>query len=347
MGSNLSGGCPRRVENWHNTYMEEILRKINELYQLDVSSSEKVEKGFLSDNYFLSNSKTKFFLKKYRFDNGNRIIEVHSSKKYFADGGIPVILPISQIDGSTLFEHEGSYYALFPFVKGRHIDRGNLTETSIASLGKMLGKIHHLGKESKLVIDDRFKIENREKVFKKIEDILEKISEVSSPDDFDKVALENVKMKRGLLLKNSITFEELGLHSDHLIHGDYLDHNVFFDEQDKVQWVFDFEKTNYSPRTYEFFRSMVYGLLCAEVTETDLKNARKYLDAYSSIYPISNDEVKRGLQLYFLKTIHGFWVESEHYLKGNTRVDHFLFDDHKRIKYLSDNLDELISALTK
>lgn len=327
--------------------MEYILAKINHLYGTNVSSFEKVTKGFLSDNYFLSDGKTKFFLKKYRFNNSSRIAEVHASKKYFAEGSIPVILPVSLLDGNTFFEHSGAYYALFPFVEGRHLEKGNLTEGSIISLGQMLGKIHLLGKESKLVINDQFKIENEENTFKKIEDILVKISEVSFPSNFDKVALENVQMKRELLLSNTTTFESLGLQCDHLIHGDYLDHNVFFDEEGKVKWVFDLEKTNYSPRTYEIFRSMIYGLLSADVTKADLENARKYIDAYSSIYPISKDEIKRGLQLYFVKAIHGFWVESEHYLKGNTRVDHFLFDDHNRIKYLSENLDSLIEVLTR
>lgn len=327
--------------------MHDLLAEINKIYGLNITSSEKVALGFLSDNYFLSDTKTKFFLKKYRFNNSSRIANVHSSKKYFAQGGIPVILPIPLLSGETFFEYTGAYFALFPFVEGKHIERGNLTESAILSLGQMLGKIHLLGKDSKLAINDEFKIENEEKTFKKIEDIIAKISEIETPNDFDKAALENVQMKKKLLLNNVMTLESLDLKNDHLIHGDYLDHNVFFDESDNVKWVFDFEKTNYSPRTYELFKSMVYGLLSADVTQTDLQNARKYIDAYSSVYPISKDEIKRGLQLYFVKTIHGFWVEGEHYLNGNTRVDHFLFDDHKRIKYLSENLNTLIDTLTQ
>ncbi|MEX0931883.1 MAG: phosphotransferase [Candidatus Paceibacterota bacterium] len=327
--------------------MEGIIKKINELYELEVSFSERVEKGFLSDNYFLSDGKTRFFLKKYRFDNPNRVAEVRASKKYFSDGGIPIILPIPLLGGKTFFEYENSYYALFPFVEGKHRERGELTETAIISLGRMLGKIHLLGKESKLLIEDRFKIKNKEETLNKIENILTKVSEINSPSDFDRVALENMRMKKNLLLENTMTFESLGLSCDHLIHGDYLEHNVFFDEDDSVKWVFDLEKTNYSPRTYELFRSMIYGLFSTDVTGVDLENARKYMDAYSGVYPISKDEIRRGLQLYFVKTIHSFWVESEHYLKGNTRVDHFLFDDHRRIKYLSKNLDELINVLTE
>ncbi|MEI6238542.1 MAG: phosphotransferase [bacterium] len=325
--------------------MEEIFTKINNLYGINVSSSEKVAGGFLSENYFLLAGADRFFLKKYRFDNPNRIAEVHDSKKYFADGGIPVILPIPLLDGKTFFEYNSAYYALFPFVEGRHIEEGELTEKAIISLGQMLGKIHILGKESKLAIEDHFKIEKDEKIFKKIEDILIKILEVNNPSDFDKTALQIIRIKKELLLKNRITYESLGLKNDHLIHGDYLAHNIFFDENDNVKWVFDFEKTNYSPRTYELFRSMMCSIPSDNFTKADVDNFKKYIDAYSSIYPISNDEIRRGLQLYFIKTIHGFWVESEHYLKGNTRVDHFISDNYNRIKYLSLNLDELIDVL--
>ncbi len=327
--------------------MEHLLQKINNIYGINVSLFEKVTKGFLSENYFLSDGEDRFFLKKYRFDKPNRIIEIHASKKYFSNGGIPVILPISFLDGKTFFEHDHTYYALFPFIEGRHIERGELSDTAIISLGKMLGKIHLLGKNSKLVIEDYFTIEDKEKIFKKIEDITKKISEVDTLSEFDKTANENIQIKKELLLKNTINFESLGLQSDHLIHGDYLEHNVLFDEHDNVKWVFDFEKTGYSPRTYELFRSMCYGFLSSGVTNINIDNARKYIDAYASVYPISYDEIKKGLQLFYVKSINGFWVESEHYLKDNTRVDHFLFEDHKRIKFLSENLDSLIDALTK
>jgi hypothetical protein len=39
--------------------------------------------------------------------------------------------------------------------------------------------------------------------------------------------------------------------------------------------------------------------------------------------------------------LHGSWVQSEHYLKNNYRVDQFLFGKFKLIKYLSEHLNEL------
>ena len=138
-----------------------------------------------------------------------------------------------------------------------------------------------------------------------------------------------------------MSYEDLELNCDHLIHGDYLDHNVFFDKDHSVQSVFDFEKTNYSPRVYELFRSLLCSILSPEMTTVDLKNAKKYIDAYSSVYPLSEDEIKKGLQLFFTKGIHGTWVEGEYYLKNNPRVSCFLSDDYHRIKNFPNNFETL------
>jgi len=130
-------------------------------------------------------------------------------------------------------------------------------------------------------------------------------------------------------------------------HGDYLDHNVFFGPNDQVSYVFDFEKTDYSPRTYELFRSLMYSFLSGDILDEDVVRAKLYLQSYLEIYPISKDELSRGLRLFYLKSIHGVWVESEHYLKENVRVDEFLLNDLQRIKYLSENYEYLEDNLLK
>ncbi len=322
-----------------NQSINQIISKINQLSDTNIISSQRVEKGFLTENFILSDGKNRYFLKKYRSNNPERINEIHVVKKYFADGDIPVVLPVSQQDEKTFFEYDKAYYALFPFVESKHIERNEISDKAINSLGKMLGRIHLLGKESRLIVNDYFKVKDKEDVLKRIDEILFRISQTNTQNSFDRVAVDNLQLKRQLILKNSFTIDNLALKIDHLIHGDYHEQNIFFDNKDNVKWVFDFEKTNYSPRTFELFRSMVLLFLSDDVSEVDLNNARKYLKAYASIYPISDDEIRRGLQLYFVKIIHGIWVETEHYINGNTRVDQFLFNDFNKIKYLSENLD--------
>jgi Ser/Thr protein kinase RdoA (MazF antagonist) len=321
-----------------------LKERIEKLFGLaEISYSEKVDKGFLSENTKLMTSDNKaYFLKKYRFDNEKRIKEIHAAKKYFSDGGVPVIMPVHTRQMQTYFTYNDSYFALFPFVSGLQPERGTLSKAMIVSLGNMLGKIHLLGKESLLEIDDHFTLSNKEEALETARNIEAKLNEIKDKNDFDLLTQEVVTFKKELIEKNDISFEDLNLRSDHLIHGDYLDHNVFFDEHGGVKYVFDFEKTSYEPRTQELFRSATYSFLNTDFDETSIANIRLYIKSYLEVYPIGTEELKNGLLAHFIKSAYGFWVEKEHYLKGNSRVDLFLELNFKRLKFMSERLNDLL-----
>ncbi len=326
--------------------MQDILIQIENTYGLELTFQRKITKGTLSDNCVLANDKSMYFLKKYRYNNADKITEIHSVKKYFSNGGIPVIIPILALDGSTFFKCNESYFALFPYIDGRYIEGKDLNDRALVQMAEMLGKIHLLGRDSKIIVNNYFKIEKKENTDKLIKDILIKINEIKTPSEFDKIALKDVELQNKLLLCNSIKFEDLNLINDHLIHGDYLDPNIFFNDDNGIEYVFDFEKTCYAPRSFELFRSMFYTIIKDEFRNIELKKMKLYLEAYSSIYPISKVEIEKGIKLFFLKYIHGFWMTSEHYLYNNYRVDKLLPEHQARMSYFSNNLDNLINFLT-
>ncbi len=320
--------------------MEKLFGYIYELYGIKLSFLERVQKGYLSENHVLSDGDIKYFLKKYRFNNEEKILEIHSVKKYFSDGGIPVILPLSTKEGRTFFSFGGEFYAIFPFISGMQTEGKNLADSGIISLAEMLGKMHLWGKNSKLSLKSVFKPWNKEKTLKEISLIEAEIQKISQPSDFDVEALKGIQEKKNFILENSLVCENFNLPSDHLIHGDYLEHNVFFDKNNRASHIFDFEKAEYSPRTQELLRSMMFIFFNSGINEKDFKNARLYIDSYSDIYPLSRDELARGLKMFYTKSFHRVWVESEHYLKNNKRVDLFLKMDNDRIGYLSKNYEE-------
>ncbi|MCX6736120.1 MAG: phosphotransferase [Candidatus Parcubacteria bacterium] len=320
--------------------MENLLGRIYELYGIKLLFLERVQKGYLSENNVLYDGDIKFFLKKYRFDNEEKVLEVHSVKKYFSDGGVPVILPLSTKEGRTFFHFDGEFYAIFPFISDIQTEGKNLTDSDIISLAEMLGKMHLLGKSSELPLKSIFKPWDKEKTLKEISLIETEIQKISQPSGFDTDALKGIQVKKNLILKDSLVYEDFDLPSDHLIHGDYLEHNVFFDKNNKVSHVFDFEKAEYCPRTQELLRSMIYIFFNGGINEKGFKNARRYIDSYSDIYPIPKDELARGLKMFYTKSFHRVWVESEHYLKNNKRVDLFLKMDNYRIGYLLKNYEE-------
>lgn len=328
-------------------YMEILISEINAMYGLSLSSPEKVERGFLTENHVLVSGDSKYFLKKYSYSKEEKIKEIHLAKEFFASNGIPVILPIQNKSNLTYFLFEGVYFALFPFVPGRHIDKKELSDTAIKSLGKTLAKIHLAGRDTSLNIQSRFSSWDKDQFIKKAVDLIAIIEQGNTGSEFDNIALKNLKMKKELIESNSISFESLKLQNDHLIHGDYHEQNVFFAENDEVSNVFDLEKVTYAPRTFEVVRSLMFIFWGNDFTQENIEKGKRYLQAYNEMYPISIEELKAGLRLNYLRQLHGFWVETEHYLKQNYRVDQFLQSGYESIKYLSENIDRLEEEVFK
>ncbi len=328
--------------------MELVLQHIAALYGLELRVEERVQSGFLSENHVLTDGAVRYFLKKYRFDNMKRIEEVHAAKRYFSEHSVPVILPLQTKHGETFFQSEGGYYTLMPFVYGRQFSRGELSDDAVMSLGRMLGIIHKAGSTSTVVMEPGFKPWNKHVELETARVLLECIDKTGDATPFDRLARSLVLLKKKCIEENDVVYEDLGFKEDHLIHGDYLDHNVFFDDAgSNVTHVFDFEKAAYCARSYELFRSMTYSFWNDAAGALDLASSIRYFNAYVAEYPMGADEVRRGLRLFYLKMIHGFWVEGEHYLKGNTRVDDFLVSNTQRMQYLAEHCDDLADALLR
>ncbi|HET8575184.1 MAG TPA: phosphotransferase [Candidatus Paceibacterota bacterium] len=324
--------------------MQELFSEIWEKYGVgEVLIAERISKGFLSENFVLSTASGKWFLKRYRPMSEARVREIHAAKKFFHDGGVPVILPVETKKGETFFAHEGSFYALFPFVSGLQPERFSqeMTDEMIVSLGQTLARMHLLGKGSDLKCESEKADGWDKKASLETAGKLEKvIKNLPRQTEFDALAFQTIALKKKLIEDNKVRLEDLRLTADHLIHGDYHDQNVFWDSKGKISHVFDFEKTRYTPRTSELFRSALYSFF-DEDTEMSLERIHMYLRAYLEIYPMSDRELYDGFLAHRLGEIHGFWIEKEHYFKNNTRVDELLKSSFLRIKFFSERPDVL------
>lgn len=325
-----------------------ILNKVRTLYHVskDANILKEVETGHLSHNYILSGRNIKLFLKQYRFDNIEDIKNIHAVKFFFAKGGIPVVLPIQTNTGDYIFEYKDIFYSLFSFVYGKIISRINPSPKAFASAGIMLGKIHSLSKNGyPNIVRNHERGFSREKFLSKLAQVREKMNLVLKKTDFDLVALKVLELKEYLVDENTTTYEELLLKNDHIIHGDYHDKNIFYDNKNEVSWVFDLERAGVSPRVLELLRSIDFICLTSEYEEKNFEYARIYLLAYRSIYPIEDDEIIRGLKALYLKKAHSLWIEKEHYLNANTRVDLFIKTDLLMLRYYSRNMHQLAEKL--
>jgi Ser/Thr protein kinase RdoA (MazF antagonist) len=207
----------------------------------------------------------------------------------------------------------------------------------------MLANIHLAGRNSTLTITKEFSFIG--KLSERAALLIASIEKISEKTPFDMMVLDLLTLKvelskKYLPIKNSL------LKNDHLVHGDYTDQNIFFDKEGNISHVFDFEKTQYQPRTFELFRSMNLIFMNGDNVEQELLDAKLYINSYLQKYPMKKEEFLEGLDMYFRKLINSVWIESEHYLEGNTRVDPLLKQDYVRVKYFGENIEKIKEVLS-
>lgn len=313
----------------------------------EITDTQEVATGVLSTNWFVGTTTGRYFLKQYRFPLRERVAEIHASKHHFAQSGIPVILPLAQPSGDTICTHEGRHYALFPRIAAIEKHRDNLSDTTIVSMGRLLGKFHRTGKGNPVVIEHDLFREWSEEQVAKIATYRAQIAKIENPTPFDTLALQDLETKQRLIAQNQTPYASLGMQHDHLLHGDFLEHNLFFNEQDEVSHVFDFEKTQYGPRSFELLRTLFLSILNGKYDAAAIHKGRLFLSAYQTEYPISHEELRAGLEVFFLKSIHNTWIQKECYTLNNRRPEHFLAIEMERITYLAEHRDALFAALAE
>lgn len=327
--------------------MEKLIKKLAELYPLKINKSfGKVPGGYLSDNFAVGNNEDKYFLRQYRAKYTKPEIEaIHRIKKFFAKNDVPIILPIPSKSGETFFDFDNRFYALFPFIQEKTRGSSQLTIPTVRSIGKMLAKIHLLSKNGfPNITDDRDRIFNKEKALALGKEIFQIVKNKKVLDKFDKLASKAIPFKLNLIKNNSKTFEDLNLKHDHLIHGDFHELNLFYDEKNEVKYVYDLEKATVAPRSYEIARALDY--ICLEKFEQrNIKKASEFVKAYKSFYPISDTELRNGLLFRFIDCFHSFWIEKAHYLDNNFRTDVFYPTESRKLKYYSKNLNKILDKI--
>ncbi len=326
--------------------MNYLIDKINKIYDLKIDYLyEKVKGGYLTDNFSLSDGQHKYFLKQYRSDDVEIIQNIHKVKQFFADYNIPIILPIKDTNNETYFTHENKIYTLFPFVNGKTIPRLEQTSETLRSLTQMLAKIHLISRDGCPPIVKKEKSGwDLEKFHQQAKEYLLIIN--NKPNDkFDLAARKHIEIQLKLSENIKGNFEDLCLKNDHLLHGDFHEHNVFYDENKNISHVFDLEKAVVGPRVSELIRMIDFVAFDNQYNDKTYNNAKMIFDIYNEIYPLSFVEWHDGLLNYFYKDFSNLWILKKHYIEGNYRPDFYLYNSLQGDEYLCDHFKDHLNKL--
>jgi Ser/Thr protein kinase RdoA (MazF antagonist) len=297
---------------------------------------------------------TPYFLKQMRSEivgTEERIREILDVQTYFSDQGLPVVRPVATTNGTFYINRPEGYYTLYPFVSHRLIPKNELSDKNITSLAQTLAAMHRAGAKGDMIISKVFKGWKEPHKFNetiaRLRDTINERKLAGISTSLDELVLQGLEIKEDIVNGIGRAYEDLGLNSDHLTHGDFHERNIFFDETDRVAAIIDFDTVEMAPRSREIARAC--DLLCLDkrnLIGLALEKARLFLRTYREEYPVSLEELKKGWRVHLMKTGMSLFGYIEYYYANGKNAEHFIRDEHaQHLKFYWDNLDEIVSSI--
>lgn len=314
--------------------------------------AKQIEAGYKAISFVIRDGKNQFFVKKYHPKrSAERLLEIHRVKTFFNEHGVSTIPPLRNSEGSTLSTVNEEYFAVFPYVPDKQY-YGLPNNKAVASAGENLARLHLAGVDHLSLVNKVFKPWDRGAFLENASKMLE-IADMGTTS-FDKMASNMLKLKIELAKSSRVSYEDLGLKNDAILHGDYHTHNLFFDEQDTVSFTFDFERTMLGPRTTDVANGLC--MICfdfntdieTDVSDIHFERAHSFIHAYNEVYPIGLDEFMNGIRWFFLSQIvYIEWPFNAHYFENDVRGDKLLPKHLNRLDYFSKNIDAALDRLSR
>lgn len=316
---------------------------ISQTYNIkNIISITKINAGYAAENSIVQSENGRFFLKQHRDDAVPHIGYIEAVENYFFRNAIPVVLPLVKQGGGLHFTYKNNTYSLYPFINDLQYKRNELSDIHIESLASMLAQMHLVSKRGipSDLMKESVEYWDKDKTLKKLSEIESIIINKETQDEFDALALKMFSLKKKFVFSNNAIVADFNLKNDTITHGDYHEQNVFFNALGGISYVFDFEKAKMSPRMLELVRSVLLICFNNDYSERNFKKAARYLKTYHKIYPIDKESFLSSLKVRMIKSFHSTWIEREHYLKGNVKLDDLYFGNFETVKYMSQSFEE-------
>src|SRR5579883_119546 len=278
--------------------------------------------GTIHQITILSTTEAKYVLRAYRYapKDRARIVTEHAVSSYVQVHGLPAIAPLPLPSGETILEHEGRFYAIYPFARGQQIPREQVTSHDIiAAMGHCLGALHQLlaAYPPEQVRSQSWSVDPST-TFSKMERIEAVIAEKASSEPFDQQILAMLAQRKAWLTTTPpVDLQPFTSLPRQVLHGDYQETNLFFTDG-KVSAIIDWDQAYIAPRTWELIRTLHY------VLNLDALRCHTFLKAYREVFPLSFEELDTTAKAYGWIQAHNLWAYTSFYLDNNQRVRHLL-----------------------
>ena len=282
-----------------------------------------------------------------------RIEEILRVQEYFASKGLPVVKPSATRDGRLYVLDEGSFFIVYPFISStQKTNPLELNQQNLDSLAQTLAKLHQVGdSKERPIISKVFggwkSIDKFKSRIATVREEIEKRKANGQFTDFEINVLRGLEVKERMIGGATKRYEEFELESKTLTHGDYHERNVYFNENDEVEWLIDWDTCEMGPRSRELARAI--DLLCidrGDLSSDGLSKAKAFFQKYNSIYPITKDELYKGWYTHLMMTGMSLFGYTEYYLNNSQKAKRFIEDEKaEELELFFSKLEEVVDFI--
>ena len=285
----------------------------------DVAEVSTDSLGTINQTWLVTAARGRYALRLSSHVDTDKLQREFDLMAYAVDKRIPAIQPVPASQGTPFLEREG-LWTLSPFAPGAQVDRQEMLPKHDRGMGRGLAILlealadcpHELAKTRHLSVDT-------ERTLCEIDRFLELVRAYSNSSELEEHALMRLTARKKWIESHADdTPDGLADLPSQVIHGDYQDRNVFFDEAGDIVGLIDWDNAWVAPREWEIIRALNFVMFF------DPERGRTFVEGYIERSDLNLDALDRAAQGYSIKRSHDLFLYEEIYERGNERSRQFL-----------------------
>lgn len=285
-----------------------------------------VAEGLLNRGYRVTTEAGSYFLKCYvdaATANRPAITAQHRATAGLHARGLPVPAPLAAADGRTVTAFGGRFFALFPWVEGRHRHGTELDLPQCDALGALLGRLHGALDEICAPVPQPagYRTADPRDSARLAAGLRLRAREHHPYGAFDALAEQRLTERLDLLgaLGHRRPAPEAAPPTG-WTHGDFHGLNVLH-RGGLVGAVLDWDKLGPQPRAEEAVRAATLLFNDRRRGVLDLVRVRRFSQAYRAAGAARPEELAAAVHRVWWERLNDFWILQWHYQRADHRAD--------------------------
>ncbi len=276
--------------------------------------------GTINQTWIVTADSGRYAVRLRRGRDGDRLKRECGLIAYAVSKGIAALEPISTVSGECFEGNDSGLWTLTSFAPGFQNDRESMSSAQDRGMGRCLARLlrglsdcpRRLAKPQSFAVDvSRTLLE-----FNRCEDLIRAQDNQTRDETY---ALDRLNGRRRWIETHpEETTSGLTDLPQQVIHGDYQEKNVFFDDNGDVVALIDWEKACLAPSEWEIIRTLDL------VMQFDVERGKTFVEGYQEEAPLDLDTLDRAAWAYGVMRTHDLWLFREIYERGHDRVRRFL-----------------------